>query len=93
MMGRVQLRRCRIATMPFKKFAGALDIVCEQLGNIPVHVRPDHAPDKYSYIRGDYFSFAITNIFLEPAHVSSIRPGAAKARILKLLAIARSPLS
>jgi mitochondrial fission protein ELM1 len=27
--------------MRFKKFAGALDIVCEQLGNIPVHVRPE----------------------------------------------------
>ena len=40
MVGRVQLRRGRIATMLFQKFAGGLDIGCEQLGNIPVHVRP-----------------------------------------------------
>ena len=44
-MGRVQLRRCRVAAMLFKKFAGALDVVYEQFGDILVHVRTDHDPE------------------------------------------------
>ena len=50
MVGRVQFRRCRITAMLFKKFAGALDIVCEQLGNIPIHVWTHHDPEAGDFL-------------------------------------------
>ena len=50
MVGRVQFRRCRITAMLFKKVAGSLDIFCQQLGNIPVHVRPHHDPEAGNFL-------------------------------------------
>jgi hypothetical protein len=50
MVGRMQCRRSRITAMLFQEFAGCLYILCQQLGYIPVHVRPNHDSETGNFL-------------------------------------------